>query len=508
MMSNIKALLVGVCEYPVLGLQELPLCKNDVLALKHALILGLNAKESNINICGTNGIVSSKDLIEELTNISFNTNAEETLIFYFSGHGGNNAIALSDGLLSVQSLISVIDKIKSKNKIIILDSCHSGDFTITDSIPLDLSRNIDSFVGRGYAVLASCGADQSSGFNENFQISCYTKFLYDALMSRFLIKNGRKSLEDINHAISHFAKRWNVENPTQKQTPIFRSNVGGTIFFDVEEYKPYRSARVYDETDAYIIYAVEPVHTALAKRFAVKVILRYESSFEEIAEIANEVKEKIKYANVYPNAISEAHHKGKTANIIWCYFGYSEDDIVDSNYVCYTTWIDNTQDKANWYRKSSNSQWVNGVYMAKNSSYKALYHALHGEEVCKDDLIVKTRKITEELVDSAQRFIKLYREYRNDVLSEEELINSVEFLNKKITHLFFLQSDLPYPPKELHDWSNAHTLIAGTIHDFSLYYDKKNLKIWTTENRIALMDSAIARYENDLENLKALEKSI
>ena len=111
-------------------------------------------------------------------------------------------------------------------------------------------------------------------------------------MSRFLIKKGKKSLEDINHAISHFAKRWNVENPTRKQTPIFRSNVGGTIFFDVEEYKPYRSARVYDETDAYIIYAVEPVHTALAKRFAVKVILRYESSFEEIAEIANEVKKR------------------------------------------------------------------------------------------------------------------------------------------------------------------------------------------------------------------------
>lgn len=29
-MSNIKALLVGVCEYSALGLQELPLCKNDV----------------------------------------------------------------------------------------------------------------------------------------------------------------------------------------------------------------------------------------------------------------------------------------------------------------------------------------------------------------------------------------------------------------------------------------------------------------------------------------------
>lgn len=42
---------------------------------------------------------------------------------------------------------------------------------------------------------------------------------------------------------------------------------------------------------------------------------------------------------------------------------------------------------------------------------------------------------------------------------------------------------------------------------FSLYYDRKNLNTWTTENRIYLMDLSIKRYETDLEALRTLEKS-
>lgn len=77
------------------------------------------------------------------------------------------------------------------------------------------------------------------------------------------------------------------------------------------------------------------------------------------------------------------------------------------------------------------------------------------------------------MVNAAQSFIKLYREYRNGVLSESELIDAVEPLNREITCLFLEQSDLPYPPKELHEWANTHTQLAGTIQDFSLYYDRK-----------------------------------
>ena len=257
---------------------------------------------------------------------------------------------------------------------------------------------------------------------------------------------------------------------------------------------------------AYIIYNVAPVHTGLAKRLSAKVILRYESSFEEIADIANEVKNKIKYADVYQNALSESRYRGKPANIIWCYFGYSEDDIIDSNYICHTTWVDNTQDKKWWYRENKNSRVVNNVYLETNPSYEMINQLLHNKVVSRENLIEETHLITEKLVNAAQSFIKLYREYRNGVLSENELIDAVEPLNREITCLFLEQSDLPYPPKELHEWANAYTQLAGTIQDFSLYYDRKNLNTWTTENRIYLMDSSIKRYETDLEALRTLEK--
>ena len=39
-MSNITALLTGVCMYPAAGYPALPLCANDVQAVKKALIAG------------------------------------------------------------------------------------------------------------------------------------------------------------------------------------------------------------------------------------------------------------------------------------------------------------------------------------------------------------------------------------------------------------------------------------------------------------------------------------
>ena len=35
-------------------------------------------------------------------------------------------------------------------------------------------------------------------------------------------------------------KGWNEKNPEKVQHPIFRSSMGGTIYFPVEEYHPYK----------------------------------------------------------------------------------------------------------------------------------------------------------------------------------------------------------------------------------------------------------------------------
>lgn len=506
-MGTIRALLVGVCEYLKIKCQPLPLCKNDLFAMKTALVQGLNVSSDNILLCGETGIVTRNELITSIHTVLKDATEDDTFIFYFSGHGGKNCLVLSDSLIDLQDLICTIEQIQTKNKIAILDSCHSGGFAL-DCVPaIDINETVEHFAGRGFAILASCGAEQFSGFNEDRQISLYTSFVCDALTSRFLIRKGKKSLEAINEAIFHFSELSNKKGEHNFPQPIFRSSVGGTIFFDVEEYNPYKVAKIYEECDNYIIYSVEPVHHGNVKRLSAKVILRYQSSMEQIAEIADEIKNKVLYYEVHQNKISETRYAGRAANIVWCYFGYDEDDMVDCNFICHTTWVDDLQDKEWWYRNSKNTTIVNGVHINVHSSYE-LIKGLKDNPMSVDELIQITREYTANLISAAEQYIKIFREYLNNTLTEEQLIDSVAPLNIEITKWFFKQSDLPIPPKELHDWANMHTKLACTIHDFSLFYDRKNLKTWKSENRKWLLKNAIKQYETELEELKVADNII
>ena len=506
-MGTIRALLVGVCEYLKFNCQPLPLCKNDIFAMKKSLMQGLNVSSDNILTCGESGTVTEDDLISAVNTVLKDATDDDTFIFYFSGHGGKDCLALSDGIINLQELINNIERIPTKNKIAILDSCHSGGFTLDDVPTIDIGETVDHFVGRGFAVLASCGAEQFSGFNDERKMSLYTSFVCDALTSRFLIREGKISLESINEAIFHFAEKSNEKGIYNFQQPIFRSSIGGTVFFDVEEYNPYKAAKVFVECDDYIIYAVEPLHHAKVKRFSVKVILRYHSSMEQIAEIAEEVKNKVLYCEVYQNEISEARYAGRAANIVWCYFGYDEDDILDCNFICHTTWVDDSQDKEWWYRDSKNTLMVNGVHIDVNKSYE-LIKGLKDDSMSDDELIRVTRECTANLISAAEQYIKLFREYLNNTFTEEQLIDSVVPLNTEITKWFTKQSNLPIPPKELHGWENAHLQLACTIHNFSLFYNKNGLKTWNSESRKWLFKNALNRYGAELEKLKAADDII
>ena len=191
-MGTIRALLVGVCEYVKIKCPSLPLCKNDLFAMRTALAHGLNVSSDNIFLCGEIGIVTKDGLIESIRTVLKDATEDDTFVFYFSGHGGKNCLVLSDCLIDLQDLIYTIEQIQTKNKIVILDSCHSGGFVL-DSVPtMDINETVEHFAGRGFAILASCGAEQSSGFNEDRQMSLYTSFVCDALTSRFLIRKGKK----------------------------------------------------------------------------------------------------------------------------------------------------------------------------------------------------------------------------------------------------------------------------------------------------------------------------
>lgn len=186
-MGTEKALLVGVCEYLAVKCPSLPMCKNDLYAMRRALVKGLNINPSNIHLCGETGIVTKDNFIASIYTVLKDISEEDTFIFYFTGHGGKNCLVLSDDLIELQELLNKIEQIQIKNKIAIIDSCHSGGFSLENIPVLNIDETVEHFAGRGFAVMASCGAEQYSGFNKDKEISLYTSFVCDALTARFLI---------------------------------------------------------------------------------------------------------------------------------------------------------------------------------------------------------------------------------------------------------------------------------------------------------------------------------
>lgn len=505
----VKALLIAVSDYSKTNsLCDLPFCQNDLTVMKSALEFGIDVKANHIDSLGKNGTVTKSDFLDTLEYKSYDLTDEDTFIFYFSGHGGKvnneNCLLFSDDNYSLQNLINEIDKISAKAKVIFLDCCHSGNFILNKEIEFDINEDIDRFAGTGIAILASCGANETSGFDDAKPISLFTRFLSDALNNKFINRQGKKSLEAVAELVRRYSDVWNSRNHQLIQHPVYRSAIGGTIFFQAENYQPYQVANYYEECEKYIIYTVKPLHSSIAKRYSANVILKYPFTLEEISHIAKEIKNKLINCEIFQNQKAEKNYLGKPANIIWCYFGYDEDDMVDSNYFCHTTWVDDFQDKSWWYRKSKHSTFVNDVFFEIHIRYEAI-KSLKNKSIDINDFIKQSRECTLNIITYGEKYIGIFREYLNGMLNEEQFINVSQHYIAEIDKWYSKEMSLDIPPNDLHDWSLVQMELAGSLHDCALYYNKKFLDKWEADNRKWLMNNSIKRYQTDLERYKSLD---
>ena len=261
-MAKLRALIIGVSEHTSIPADSLPFCKNDIFAVKQAFIQGLKVDPSDIILCGSVGTVAAAEVIAALQHLSNVSGENDSILLYFSGHGTTEAdshyLVLSDGLIKTQELIEYLDHINAKNKILFLDCCLAGNFAIDGTAVFNINETADEFAGRGYAVFASCNAQQYSYGHPDIPISLFTNFLCQALTHNFIIREGKKSLYDIHKLLFMLLETWNMNNPTKVQTPVYRANMGGTIYFDVQDYHPYVVEKFFSECKSYIIYVVIP----------------------------------------------------------------------------------------------------------------------------------------------------------------------------------------------------------------------------------------------------------
>lgn len=155
-----KALVVGINDYPG---NKLTGCVRD--AMEMGKILSENGDGSpNFEIKYALDVKTKSDLYRKVMSL-FNEGEADIALFYFSGHGTD----LFDGKLvtpdynqmdmgvSMSDILSMANKSKSKNKIIILDCCFSGKFGENSII-----NSNESVLASGVTIITASNRDEYS----------------------------------------------------------------------------------------------------------------------------------------------------------------------------------------------------------------------------------------------------------------------------------------------------------------------------------------------------------
>ncbi|WP_299273563.1 caspase family protein [uncultured Psychroserpens sp.] len=215
-----KALLVGIDHYN--HHKNLKGAVNDALKVNHALRRNddhtRNFGIRLLTATSKDDCISRKDLRKQIENL-FNDKHQETVLFYFAGHGHLGATGsflmtsdIEDGEAGValDEVLTLANASPSKNKIIILDCCHSGNAGTS----IDLGGK--AILAEGMTVLTASAAEQyAAEINES---GVFTTLLVDALNGGGSNLLGQVTPGSIYAHIDQSLGEW-------QQRPIFKTNV-------------------------------------------------------------------------------------------------------------------------------------------------------------------------------------------------------------------------------------------------------------------------------------------
>ena len=155
-----------------------------------------------------------KDAIKELF-----ADELEIALFYFAGHGSYDAlggylctseVTREDEGLSLDDVMALVAKSKALNKVIILDSCHSG-FAASSKVMPNYSM-----LHSGTTILAACDEKQYASETEGHGV--FTNLLTEALYGGAMNLLGEVSPGSIYSYIDRSLGGW-------EQRPIFKANI-------------------------------------------------------------------------------------------------------------------------------------------------------------------------------------------------------------------------------------------------------------------------------------------
>lgn len=259
------AVLIGVDNYLRGGVTKLNYAGSDAKLLAKTLTDKMQVQQKNIFLYTTdapdeNNRPSLTNVVYRLDWLRQNAGPDDTIIFYFAGHGINKdnetylltqeADPRAGATLKITSLngstvYENLGQSKARNSLVLLDACRNdptagrGDSSnpLNDQFSRSLVFNsagagnttapAPTNTSRNLATLFACSVGERSWESAEKKHGYFTYYLVEAL-SKSAQANGKVTLQTINNYIQKEVKDSTFRHETAAQTPMLRYEGPGT----------------------------------------------------------------------------------------------------------------------------------------------------------------------------------------------------------------------------------------------------------------------------------------
>ncbi len=161
-------------------------------------------------------------------------------IFYYSGHSDENALLLGPSRVTYSELKASLDLVPTDVHVVMLDSCHSGEFVRTKGGSRQRPFLIDdASVVKGHAYLSSSSATESSQESDVIKASYFTHSIVTGLRGAADASGDRKvSLNELYHYAFNDTLSRTEKSDYGPQHPSFNITLVGSgdlILTDISE---------------------------------------------------------------------------------------------------------------------------------------------------------------------------------------------------------------------------------------------------------------------------------
>ena len=549
--TSIYALLVSVGNYERIGLTNLPTYKGDPVLFGTSLMLGLSVPQDHIRILIGDekpGYVRAAAMARAIAEMRAQLCSEDTFILYFSGHGRlaekvqmtpevvcsksgpeqrekeqmtpevvcspGGSIIFSDGEIELQSVIDYMDRIPAGTKIVILDCCYSGGFKGAGPKKLEYGKSISEFAGKGIAVIASSCADEISRPGPGGEYSVFTIMLAHSIVAGHKPLQEKVSLNEIYDTMMQMMAKWNDEHPDRQQHPVFRSSLGGTVFFqlrrvqmtpevvcsksDLEQReKVQMTSGVQNRSGVQSwvpgVQSIKILDNSTEKRLAVFIVVDEKAaSPQSLSRITKKI----------------ANHMTAQQDVIWCYFGYDRSDIRRGLHVAYTIWCRTDVLRAKYYRVNKNATIEDGIYLFQNTSY-AILKDMQRPAKSRESVIADHKRLLSLIVTQAERFAYDLQEVRNRMITIKQMREEYGDWAGSVKSLYLRLSDEEAAPDDLYEWAEAILDLAGWVADIAILFEgSRSTPKALSDNEQWLIDHSIRRYYEAVEKLRFIDETV